>query len=108
MGYDLDVVRNLGLDNGRCKTEGCDKRAQKGGYCRGHGRENGLVECYYICKHTNCNKYRQIKGYCNVHAKELLGEDVLPDSYYCKHTNCKKQRQIKGYCQVHAREFLGE
>lgn len=108
MGYDLDVVRNLGLDNGRCKTEGCDKRAQKGGYCRGHGRENGLVECYYICKHTNCNKFRQIQGYCKVHAKEVLGEDVLPDSYYCKHTNCNKYRHIKGYCQVHAKEFLGE
>ena len=59
------------------------------------------------CKHTNCKKQRQIQGYCQVHAKEVLGEDVIPDSrtvvtQYCKFSGCSKRCQLKGFCMEHA------
>ena len=61
------------------------------------------------CKHTNCKKQRQIQGYCQVHAKEVLGEDVVPDSrtvvtQYCKFSGCSKWRVLKCFCLEHARE----
>ena len=67
----------------------------------------------YYCKHTNCKKHRLIQGYCQAHAKELLGEDVVPDSRtivtnYCKFSGCSKRSQLKCFCMEHARVELDQ
>ena len=48
-----------------------------------------------------------------MHAKEVLGEDVVPDSrtivtQYCKFSGCSKRQSLKGFCMEHAHVELGE
>ena len=56
---------------------------------------------------------RYIKGYCLVHAKEILEEDVVPDSRtkvskYCKFSGCSKFSHLKSFCMEHARVELDQ
>ncbi len=58
-----------------CNVEGCNKSSQKGGLCRAHGREAGLVMEYKRCEYGDCDKHitKRVggKGYCTLHAREV-------------------------------------
>ena len=59
----------------KCSVEGCEKSSQKGGYCRTHGREAGLIMQYKRCEYGDCDKHiarrEGGKGYCTLHAREM-------------------------------------
>ena len=65
-----------------CKREGCDKTSQKGGFCRPHGREAGLVMEYKRCEFGGCDKHvtkrEGGKGYCTLHAREVMHLHYCP------------------------------
>ncbi|KAI9915864.1 hypothetical protein PsorP6_006962 [Peronosclerospora sorghi] len=67
-----------------CRMEGCDKRAQSNGLCKGHG---GGARCNF----SGCNKSSQGGGFCRAHG----------GGKRCMHEGCEKGTQRNGFCYLH-------
>ncbi|CAI5744376.1 unnamed protein product [Peronospora destructor] len=67
-----------------CRMEGCDKRAQSNGLCKGHG---GGARCSF----TGCSKSSQGGGFCRAHG----------GGKRCMHEGCEKGTQRNGFCYLH-------
>ncbi|KAG3146661.1 hypothetical protein PI124_g11747 [Phytophthora idaei] len=67
-----------------CRMEGCDKRAQSNGLCKGHG---GGARCSF----AGCSKSSQGGGFCRAHG----------GGKRCMHEGCEKGTQRNGFCYLH-------
>lgn len=67
-----------------CRMEGCDKRAQSNGLCKGHG---GGARCSF----SGCSKSSQGGGFCRAHG----------GGKRCMHEGCEKGTQRNGFCYLH-------
>lgn len=76
------------INNGKCKVEGCDKKAEKTGYCGMHyqrvratgkeGPPNRLINAVRgVCSIEGCGKLHDCNGYCSTHNNRIKsGLDV--------------------------------
>mmetsp|Transcript_1659 Transcript_1659/g.2237 ORF Transcript_1659/g.2237 Transcript_1659/m.2237 type:complete len:451 (-) Transcript_1659:8-1360(-) len=67
-----------------CRSEGCTKTAQTGGYCRPHGGGSR-------CKYPGCTKCAQKGGFCTRHGGGVR----------CGVKGCPKGAQVGGFCVAH-------
>ncbi|TDH71618.1 hypothetical protein CCR75_001744 [Bremia lactucae] len=67
-----------------CRMDGCDKRAQSNGLCKGHG---GGARCNFV----GCSKSSQGGGFCRAHG----------GGKRCMHKGCEKGTQRNGFCYLH-------
>ncbi|CEG37634.1 uncharacterized protein PHALS_05412 [Plasmopara halstedii] len=67
-----------------CHMDGCDKRAQSNGLCKGHG---GGARCSF----TGCSKSSQGGGFCRAHG----------GGKRCLYDGCDKGTQRNGFCYLH-------
>lgn len=81
-----------------CATDGCEKQAQVGGYCRVHAKEHdSQVYDEYINKKLTCSR---IGCKAKVHTRGLCKRHRYP----CSVEDCDKKRQVGIYCISHVKE----